>query len=110
MHTIQNASSLSSHDAHNIIGLVNAAYRIKINLKPPGKSAFRLADLEWHNLKVTYDASSSRVEAFLDDTAAPILTAVDRTLGHGIVGIGSFDDSGYFDDFKLRGIEKRTEF
>jgi hypothetical protein len=35
------------------------------------------------------------------------VTAVDKTLGHGLVGIGSFDDTGSFDDIKLWGIEKK---
>jgi hypothetical protein len=95
--------SASSDNAHNIIGLVNGADRVKINLEPPGKSIFRLTDLEWHNFKVTYDAASGRVEAFLDDMDTPILTAVDKTLAHGFVGVGSFDDTGCFDDIKLWG-------
>jgi hypothetical protein len=36
----------------------------------------------------------------------PISTGVDKTLGHGLVGVGSFDDTGSFDDLTLRGIEK----
>jgi len=35
--------------------------------------------------------------------AAMILTARDRALGHGLVGVGSFDDTGRFDDLELRG-------
>jgi len=104
MHKIQNASSLSSDEAHNIVGLVIGADRVKINLEPPGKSIFRLNDSEWHEFKVSYDAVSGRIEAFLDDMDTPILTAVDRTLGHGLVGVDSFDD------LKLRGIEKKALF
>jgi hypothetical protein len=99
--------SARSDDAHNIIGLVNGADRIKINFEPPGKSTFRLTDTNWHQFKVTCDAESGRIEAFIDDLETPILTAVDRTLDHGLVGIGSFDDTGSFDDIQLRGIEKR---
>jgi hypothetical protein len=95
--------SASSDDAHNIIGLVNGADRVKINLEPPGKSIFRLTDKSWHVFKVRGDASTGRIEAYLDDLNEPILTAVDRTLSHGLVGVGSFDDTGFFDDLKLRG-------
>lgn len=95
--------SASSDDAHNIIGLVNGADRVKINLEPPGKSIFRLIGKNWHSFKVRGDAATGRIEAYLDDMDRPILTAVDRTLGHGFVGVGSFDDTGYFDDLKLRG-------
>jgi hypothetical protein len=95
--------SASSDDAHNIIGLVNGADRVKINLEPPGKSVFRLNDKNWHTFKVTYDATTGKIAAFLDDPDNPILTAADRTLSHGLVGVGSFDDTGFFDDLKLRG-------
>ncbi len=40
---------------------------------------------------------------YMDDMTSPILTAVDKTLGHGQVGLGSFDDTGSFDDIKLWG-------
>jgi len=99
--------SASSDDAHNIIGLVNGADRVKINGEPAGKSIFRLTDKEWHYFKVAYDGASGKIEAYLDDLEVPILTAVDKTLGHGLAGVGSFDDTGCFDDITLRGIEKK---
>jgi hypothetical protein len=95
--------SASSDDAHNIIGLVNGADRVKINLEPPGKSVFRLTDKSWHAFKVTCDPATGRIAAYLDDMNEPMLTAVDRTLSHGLVGVGSFDDTGFFDDLKLVG-------
>ncbi len=95
--------SASSDDAHNIIGLVNGADRMKINLEPPGKSIFRLTDKDWHAFKVTCDSATGKIAAYLDDMNDPILIAVDRTLNHGLVGVGSFDDTGFFDDLKLRG-------
>jgi hypothetical protein len=95
--------SASSDDAHNIIGLVNGADRVKINLEPPGKSAFRLTDKGWHAFKVTCDPATGRIAAYLDDMNEPMLTAVDRTLSHGLVGVGSFDETGFFDDLRLLG-------
>lgn len=95
--------SASSDESHNVIDLVNGADRVKINTEPAGKSVFRLTDREWHDFKVTYDGASGKIEAFLDDLESPILTAVDKTLGHGLVGVGSFDDAGCFDDIRLRG-------
>jgi hypothetical protein len=94
----------TSDGAHNIIGLVNGADRVKINVEPPGKSVFRLTDKKWHAFKVTWDAGTGRAAAYLDDLDWPILTAVDRTLGHGLVGVGSFDDTGFFDDLELHGL------
>jgi hypothetical protein len=97
--------SARSDEFHNIIGLVNGADRVKINLEPPGKTAFRLTDMNWHRFKVTYDAGTGRLEAFIDDMDTPISAAIDKTLGHGLVGVGSFDDTGSFDDLMLWGIE-----
>ena len=95
--------SATSDGAHNIIGLVNGADRVKINSEPPGESLFSLTDNDWHSFKVTYDAETGDIKAFLGDMDTPILTASDKTLTHGFVGVGSFDDTGYFDDIILRG-------
>ncbi len=92
----------SSDGVHNIIGLVDGADRVKINAEPAGASVFRLTDRAWHAFKVTCDARTGEIRAYLDDMTAPILTARDRTLGHGLVGVGSFDDTGAFDDLELR--------
>jgi hypothetical protein len=96
----------SSDEVHNIIGLVNGADRVRINAEPAGTSTFRLTDREWHAFKVVCDAETGEIRAYLDDMTEPILTARDRTLGHGLVGVGSFDDTGAFDDLKLRGAGK----
>ena len=95
--------SAMSDENHNIIGLVNGADRIKINIEPQGESVARLTAQEWHRFKVTCDASTGDIMAFLDDMETPVLTAKDTTLNHGLVGVGSFDDTGYFDDIKLWG-------
>lgn len=92
----------TSDEVHNIIGLVNGADRIKINAEPAGGSVFRLTDREWHAFKVTRDAGTGEIRAYLDDMAEPILTARDLTFPYGLVGLGSFDDTGAFDDIVLR--------
>jgi len=99
--------SASSDDVHNIIGLVDGADRVKINREPAGASVFRLTDRRFHKFKVTSDAATGEIKAYLDDMAAPILTAADKTFTHGRVGVGSFDDTGSFDDLKIWG-EKNT--
>jgi hypothetical protein len=90
-----------SDDVHNIIGLVDGADRVKINTEPAGGSVFRLTDRAWHVFKVTCDAATGEIRAYLDDLKTPILTARDSTLTHGLVGVGSFDDTGAFDDIGL---------
>ena len=91
----------SSDQVHNIIGLVDGADRVKINAEPAGSSVFRLTDRAWHAFKVVCDGRTGEIRAYLDDMTSPILTARDRTLSHGLVGVGSFDDTGAFDDLKL---------
>jgi hexosaminidase len=95
--------SASSDRNHNIIGLVDGKDRVKINLESPGESPARLTDLRFHEFKVTCSAGTGEIKAYLDDMKAPILTAKDTTLGHGLVGVGSFDDTGCFDDIILWG-------
>lgn len=92
----------TSDEVHNIIGLVDGADRVKINAEPSGGSVFRLTDRAWHDFKVTRDAATGEIRAYLDDMTAPLLTARDRTFGSGLVGVGSFDDTGAFDDIVLR--------
>jgi hypothetical protein len=91
-----------SDEVHNIIGLVDGADRVKINAEPAGASVFRLTDLAWHAFKVTCDARTGEIRAYLDDMAVPILTARATVPGHGRIGVGSFDDTGAFDDIELR--------
>lgn len=93
----------SSDAVHNIIGIVDGADRVKINAEPAGASVFRLTDRAWHAFKVTCDARTGDIRAYIDDMASPILTARDERIGHGLVGVGSFDDTGAFDDLRLQG-------
>jgi hexosaminidase len=95
--------SASSDDLHNIIGLVNGKDREKINIEKAGMSEARLSDMQFHAFKVNYNSETGKIEAYLDDMKTPILTAQDKTLDHGLVGVGSFDDTGSFDDIRLWG-------
>ena len=95
--------SASSDGLHNVIGLVNGADRVKINREAPGETVYRLTDMEWHDFKVTYDSETGEIQAFMDEMTTPIITASDSTLPHVLVGVGSFDDIGSFDDLILSG-------
>jgi hypothetical protein len=82
---------------------VNGKDRVKINHEPPGHSKALVDDLRFHDFKVTCNAETGKIRVYLDGITSPILTATDKTLGHGKVGLGSFDDTGSFDDIKLWG-------
>jgi len=95
--------SALSDEVHNIIGLVNGQDRVKINHEPAGQSIPRMIDQEFHDFKVTCNAETGEIKAYLDDMKTPVLIATDKTLGHGYVGLGSFDDTGSFDNISLWG-------
>ncbi len=95
--------SAVSDDLHNIIGLVNGADRVRISREAPGESEARLTDMRFHAFKVSCDGVTGQIKAYLDDMQTPILTAQDKTLDHGLAGVGSFDDTGSFDAIRLWG-------
>ncbi len=95
--------SAKSDEKHNIIALVYGKDREKINHEAAGVPQARLTDCEFHTFKVTYDSKTFKICAYLDDMTKPILTATDSTLTHGLIGLGSFDDTGCVDDVKFWG-------
>ncbi len=62
---------------------------------------------QFHDLKIVRDVESGKIDVYFDDMEKPVKSAVDKTFTWGQVGIGSFDDRGYFDDIVLRGVEIR---
>lgn len=56
----------------------------------------------WHRLKVVHDANAGKIAVYFDDMSKPVLTAEDKTLTHGWVGVGSFDDLGQFRNLEVR--------
>ena len=95
--------SARSDEVHNIIGLVDGTDRVKINREPAGESSARMKGMGWYDFKVEYDAETGTVSAYLEDLVTPILTARETVLKHGSLGLGSFDDTGCFDDIVVRG-------
>ena len=47
--------------------------------------------------------SDGTIEVYFDDMKTPVMTAKDKTFTWGQVGVGSFDDTGNFANFKLSG-------
>ncbi len=65
-------------------------------------------DNTFHQLKLVRDVESGRIDVYFDDMKTPVKSAVDKTFTWGQIGIGSFDDMGYFDDIELRGVEVKA--
>jgi hypothetical protein len=57
----------------------------------------------WHNVKIVRHVADGTMNVYFDDMTKPLMTAKDTTFGAGEIGLGTFDDSGNFDDFVLRG-------
>jgi len=60
-------------------------------------------DDKWHKVRLVRDVEKGTIEVFFDDRAEPIMTAVDKRFTSGRVGVGSFDDTGCYDDIHLWG-------
>lgn len=89
-------------DHANQIFIVNNAPRTKISTKTtPGTNW----DDQWHHIRIVRDTKSGDIQIFYDDMETPVMTASDKTLLWGRVGVGSFDDTSDWDNIKLRGIK-----
>jgi hypothetical protein len=87
-------------DHANQVFIVNDVPRVKISTQTTAGTPW---DSEWHRARITRDVESGEIEVYFDDLETPVMTAVDKTFTWGRVGVGSFDDTGVFDDFTLHG-------
>jgi hypothetical protein len=87
-------------DHANQIFIVNGAARIKISTKTSSGTPW---DDDWHVIKVARDAASGDIKVYFDNLDEPVMTARDTTFAAGQVGVGSFDDTGDWDDVRLWG-------
>ena len=92
--------SAKTDAVHNGIFLVNNADRKRID-EPTSKP--HLLDQAWHRVRVERNAATGSIAVFFDDHPTPILTATDRTLTWGRVGVGSFDETGEFRNIVVTG-------
>ncbi|MCP4263305.1 MAG: hypothetical protein GY774_38230 [Planctomycetes bacterium] len=91
-------------DAHaNSIFIVDAEPRVSI---AETRTEGTKWDDNWHTVRLIRDAAKGTIEVFFDDKPEPIMTAVNNQFDWGGIGVGSFDDTGQFDDIRLWGVEK----
>jgi hypothetical protein len=84
------------------IMIVNGAPRVAITKnKTPGVPW----DDAWHQVKIVRRTADGAIEIYFGDMNKPMMIAADKTFAWGQVGLGSFDDNGNWDDFKLRGVK-----
>ncbi len=58
---------------------------------------------EWHRVRLIRRADAGTIEVYFNDVATPHMYAIDKTFGAGQIGIGSFDDTGYWDEITVWG-------
>jgi len=84
----------STQPVHNGIFHVYGGERVRISPER-GPAAFA-ARGRWFHVKLTHDARAGAARVMVDGQTLPSLEAVDRSLGPGKLGIGSFDETGAF--------------
>jgi len=90
----------SADSVHNTIHIVNNAPRNPIaDYRNSGNSW----EGGWHKVKLARDVDKGTIKVYFDDMNEPVMTANDTTFTWGKVGVGSFDDTGRFDNIYLYG-------
>ena len=84
------------------IMIVNDAPRVMVTDKKQMSPGIPWDDA-WHQVKIVRRVADGTIAIYFDDMERPVMKAVDKTFRWGQVGIGSFDDNGNWDDFKLHG-------
>ncbi len=84
------------------IFIVNDNPRTKITETPD--IGIPWSDDQWHDVKVVRKVSDGLIEIYFDDMETPQKVAHDNTFAWGMIGLGSFDDLGLWDDVKLEAV------
>jgi len=96
----------TAQPVHNGIFIVNGEPRKRL----AGTEADpALPDRDWHTVRVRRDVQSGSIEVFVDDRKVPLFSVIDRTFTCGEIGIGSFDETGDFDDIRLKSNDAGCE-
>lgn len=90
-------------DTSNQVFIVNGKDRTPISTKTTPGTAW---DDEWHHARIVRQVETGAIEVYFDDMQTPAMTAVDTTFARGQVGIGSFDDTGRFDNVRVSRVQQ----
>lgn len=84
---------------HNGIFIVDGAPRRRI----AGMEASpALPDHAWHDVRIVRNVQTGSIQIFLDNQTTPRFSVIDHTFTCGQVGLGSFDETGDYAQFRLR--------
>ena len=91
-------------DAHaNSIFIVDGEPRVSI---AETRTEGTKWDENWHTVRLVRDVELGTIAVYFDDMEEPIMTATNDKFKSGRIGVGSFDDTGQFDDITIRGLRK----
>lgn len=89
-------------DPHaNSIFLVNGAPRVSIADERTEGTDW---DDHYHTVRIVRDVDEGTIEVYFDDFSEPIMRAEDKHFTVGRIGLGSFDDTGLFDEVRVWGV------
>lgn len=87
-------------DHANQIFIVNNQPRKKISTETTPGTPW---DDKWHHARIVRKVESGEIAVYFDDMEKPVMKAVDTNFKWGQVGVGSFDDTGRFDQVLIYG-------
>jgi hypothetical protein len=85
---------------HNGIFHVYGGERVRISSEQ-GPPSFAVNG-RWYHIKLTHDARDGSVRVTVDGKAVPALIGVDKSLGGGKIGFGSFDETAAFKNVRIQ--------
>ncbi len=97
-------------NAHNVF-IVNKKPRT--NIADKTTKGVKWGTEVWHHVRLERNAAKGTIRVFYDDMTKPVMEANDKTFPTGLIGFGSFDDSGRVDNVKIWGpkvVEKKSKF
>lgn len=92
-------ASVADDHANNIF-LVNDEPRVKIATKTTEGTQWGETN-SWHKVRIERKVETGSIKIFFDDMETPIMEATDQHFDIGRIGLGSFDDTGRFDDLRI---------
>ena len=60
-------------------------------------------------MRLVRRVSDGLIEVYFDDMTKPIMRAKNTAFAWGRIGVGSFDDTGNYDDIVIRGIKAEPQ-
>jgi hypothetical protein len=59
---------------------------------------------KWHRVRIVRNGKNGVIRVYFDNLEKPIMEAKDKRFTSGGIGVGSFDNKGYFDDIRIMEI------